>query len=134
VVLGDDEALMVGGGGDLDEDAAGGSVAVGRGDEVIVKGWAIWMVEDSLVASMPVLTEGETRTWTPVGWAVTVQAATAKRTDRPKRRMDVSGLAERFCEGSVSGKLMQCRVLRDVIPPIPPGPEGSNGNGSLRAQ
>jgi hypothetical protein len=37
VVLGDDEALMVGGGGDLDEDAAGGSVAVGRGDEVMVK-------------------------------------------------------------------------------------------------
>jgi hypothetical protein len=27
-----------------------------------------------------------------------------------------------------------CRVLRDVIPPTPPGPEGSNGNGSLRAQ
>jgi hypothetical protein len=27
-----------------------------------------------------------------------------------------------------------CRVLRDVIPPIPPGPEGSNGNGQLRAQ
>ena len=27
-----------------------------------------------------------------------------------------------------------CRVLRDVIPPTPPGPEGSNGNGPLRAQ
>ena len=23
-----------------------------------------------------------------------------------------------------------CRVLRDIIPPTPPGPEGSNGNGS----
>jgi hypothetical protein len=27
-----------------------------------------------------------------------------------------------------------CRVLRDVIPPTPPGPEGSNGNGQIRAQ
>ena len=26
-------------------------------------------------------------------------------------------------------KLFLCRVLRDVIPPTPPGPEGSNGNG-----
>jgi hypothetical protein len=25
--------------------------------------------------------------------------------------------------------LFLCRVLRDVIPPTPPGPEGSNGNG-----
>ena len=31
-------------------------------------------------------------------------------------------------------KINQCRVLRDVIPPIPPGPEGSNGNGLVRAQ
>jgi len=30
------------------------------------------------------------------------------------------------------GRLEQCRALRDVIPPTPPGPEGSNGNGSLR--
>jgi len=27
-----------------------------------------------------------------------------------------------------------CRVLRDVIPPTPPGPEGSNGNGLVWAQ
>ncbi len=27
-----------------------------------------------------------------------------------------------------------CRVLRDVIPPTPPGPEGSNGNGPVWAQ
>jgi len=27
-----------------------------------------------------------------------------------------------------------CRVLRDVIPPTPPGPEGSNGNGLVRVQ
>jgi hypothetical protein len=26
-------------------------------------------------------------------------------------------------------KWFLCRVLRDVIPPTPPGPEGSNGNG-----
>ena len=32
------------------------------------------------------------------------------------------------------GKINQCRVLRDVIPPTPPGPEGSNGNGLVRAQ
>ena len=39
------------------------------------------------------------------------------------------------CEGKArDGKLCLCRVLRDVIPPTPPGPEGSNGNGSLRAQ
>jgi hypothetical protein len=31
-------------------------------------------------------------------------------------------------------KINQCRVLRDVIPPTPPGPEGSNGNGLVRAQ
>ena len=56
VVLGDDEALVVGAGRDLDEDAAAG----GRG-----KGWwsrAIWMVGNSVVPSMPVLTSGETRT------------------------------------------------------------------------
>ena len=33
-----------------------------------------------------------------------------------------------------SDKINQCRVLRDVIPPTPPGPEGSNGNGLVRAQ
>jgi len=33
-----------------------------------------------------------------------------------------------------SVKINQCRVLRDVIPPIPPGPEGSNGNGLMRVQ
>ena len=33
-----------------------------------------------------------------------------------------------------SVKIYQCRVLRDVIPPTPPGPEGSNGNGLVRAQ
>ena len=32
------------------------------------------------------------------------------------------------------GKIDECRVLRDVIPPTPPGPEGSNGNGLVRAQ
>jgi hypothetical protein len=31
-------------------------------------------------------------------------------------------------------KICKCRVLRDVIPPTPPGPEGSNGNGLVRAQ
>jgi len=31
-------------------------------------------------------------------------------------------------------KINKCRVLRDVIPPTPPGPEGSNGNGLVRAQ
>ena len=34
----------------------------------------------------------------------------------------------------LNGRLEPCRALRDVIPPTPPGPEGSNGNGSLRAQ
>ena len=28
-------------------------------------------------------------------------------------------------------RLWECRVLRDVIPPTPPGPEGSNGNGLI---
>ena len=31
-------------------------------------------------------------------------------------------------------RLHLSRVLRDVIPPTPPGPEGSNGNGLVRAQ
>src|ERR1035441_9370 len=30
--------------------------------------------------------------------------------------------------------LGQASVLRDVLPPTPPGPEGSNGNGLLRVQ
>jgi hypothetical protein len=33
-----------------------------------------------------------------------------------------------------SDKIDKCRVLRDVIPPTPPGPEGSNGNGLMRVQ
>ena len=33
-----------------------------------------------------------------------------------------------------SGIIKWCRVLRDAIPPTPPGPEGSNGNGLVRAQ
>ena len=36
--------------------------------------------------------------------------------------------------GRMMLELDVCRVLRDVIPPTPPGPEGSNGNGPLRAQ
>ena len=32
------------------------------------------------------------------------------------------------------GRLRMCRVLRGAIPPTPPGPEGSNGNGLVRAQ
>jgi len=28
----------------------------------------------------------------------------------------------------------ECRVPRDAIPPTPPGPEGSNGNGLVRVQ
>jgi len=35
---------------------------------------------------------------------------------------------------AASDKIYQCRVLRDVIPPTPPGPEGSNGNGLMRVQ
>jgi hypothetical protein len=35
---------------------------------------------------------------------------------------------------SAGDKINQSRVLRDVIPPNPPGPEGSNGNGLVRAQ
>ncbi len=35
---------------------------------------------------------------------------------------------------SVSGKTKVCRALRGAIPPTPPGPEGSNGNGLVRAQ
>jgi len=35
---------------------------------------------------------------------------------------------------ALGDKINQCRVLRDVIPPTPPGPEGSNGNGLVRAQ
>ena len=31
-------------------------------------------------------------------------------------------------------KSVVCRVLRDAIPPTPPGPEGSNGNGPVRVQ
>jgi len=38
------------------------------------------------------------------------------------------------CGRLASDKINQCRVLRDVIPPTPPGPEGSNGNGLVRAQ
>ena len=30
--------------------------------------------------------------------------------------------------------LGQVSVSRDVLPPTPPGPEGSNGNGLLRVQ
>jgi hypothetical protein len=40
----------------------------------------------------------------------------------------------RCVDGRAMINLIVCRVLRDVIPPTPPGPEGSNGNGSLRAQ
>ena len=41
----------------------------------------------------------------------------------------------RFCVAiAPSDKINKCRVLRDVIPPTPPGPEGSNGNGLVRAQ
>jgi len=29
---------------------------------------------------------------------------------------------------------LQASVPRDAIPPIPPGPEGSNGNGLVRVQ
>ncbi len=39
-----------------------------------------------------------------------------------------------MCVLPPSAKICQCRVLRDVIPPTPPGPEGSNGNGLVRAQ
>jgi hypothetical protein len=35
---------------------------------------------------------------------------------------------------AAGAKIIKCRVLRDVIPPTPPGPEGSNGNGLVRAQ
>ena len=38
VVLGDDDALVVGAGGDLDEDAAGGAVGVGGGEGVVIEG------------------------------------------------------------------------------------------------
>jgi len=38
-------------------------------------------------------------------------------------------------EGQVRNVIIEeCRVLRDAIPPTPPGPEGSNGNGLVRAQ
>jgi len=30
--------------------------------------------------------------------------------------------------------ISQASVSRDVLPPTPPGPEGSNGNGLLRVQ
>src|SRR5277367_2614620 len=41
----------------------------------------------------------------------------------------------RFCVAIMpSDKIYQCRVLRDVFPPTPPGPEGSNGNGLFRVQ
>jgi hypothetical protein len=44
-------------------------------------------------------------------------------------------MGRRFCVGIASSdKIYQCRVLRDVIPPTPPGPEGSNGNGLVRVQ
>ena len=41
------------------------------------------------------------------------------------------GLSIRRC-AVISSNL--CRVLRDAIPPTPPGPEGSNGNGLMRVQ
>src|ERR1035437_7479975 len=34
----------------------------------------------------------------------------------------------------MGGKIDECGALRNVPPPIPPGPEGSNGNGLVRAQ
>ena len=44
-----------------------------------------------------------------------------------------AGASRGFCRRLVID-LVLCRVLRDVIPPTPPGPEGSNGNGLIRAQ
>ena len=38
VVLGNDDALVIDAGHDLDEDAAGGAVGVGRGEGVVVEG------------------------------------------------------------------------------------------------
>ena len=35
---------------------------------------------------------------------------------------------------ALDGRINQCRALRDTIPPTPPGPEGSNGNGLVWAQ
>ena len=47
---------------------------------------------------------------------------------------------QRICRSSrrarhppVVVKINPCPVLRDVIPPIPRGPEGCNGNGLVRA-
>src|SRR5580704_4749439 len=100
---------------------------------------------------MPVLTSGETRTWT--SWA---RATVETRTTASSRRKSMAARLVWFyegskcyeahhrggrqpssdaCEGGVrDGKRCLCRVLRDVIPPTPPGPERSDGNGSLRAQ
>ena len=48
---------------------------------------------------------------------------------------DLATAVLRRISGSVGGdKIDECRVLRDVIPPTPPDPEGSNGNGLVRAQ
>jgi len=41
----------------------------------------------------------------------------------------LSGIGSQLSAKTGDGRLRECRVLRDVIPPIPPGPEGSNGNG-----
>ena len=52
---------------------------------------------------------------------------------RARRPIRSDGLSPMLAIAS-SDKINQCRVLRDVIPPTPPGPEGSNGNGLVRAQ
>jgi len=42
--------------------------------------------------------------------------------------------AEEDVPASNARMIGQASVLRDVLPPTPPGPEGSNGNGLLRVQ
>ena len=145
VVLGDDDALVIGAGGDLDEDAAGRAVGVGRGEGMVVE-----RVLDGgeggevLVAGVGVRAEGSTRTWTS---AAKGEAECRAARGRQRWRMRVSMRAMRLCgvgmdrckavrleESARDGRLRACRVLRDVIPPTPPGPEGSNGNGLVWAQ
>jgi hypothetical protein len=94
----------------------------------------------SVVLSMPVSTSGETRTWTSRARATQEHGSQVSVVLRGHKSCEINFVAlatsvECGCEGEArDGKLCLCRVLRDVIPPTPPGPEGSNGNGSLRAQ
>ena len=49
-------------------------------------------------------------------------------------RQDAAAMGRELQQQNARMDSGQASVLRDVLPPTPPGPEGSNGNGLLRVQ